>query len=201
MRTDAIALSAWRLAIEAPTDGTSLRMTSAIASGDAEAFASFYEAWFDRMYQMAHSITGRDESFCLDVTQDAMLRVVRSMRAMATEEDLRRWLLRVTHTAALDRLRAEARRARREAVAGAGARGAPHAPGGSADAALAEEIAQLRAQIERLGPEERGLLLLRFGRGASFRVAGGSAGAGAAHGRIRRILGRLRTAMENQDES
>ncbi|MFG0285871.1 MAG: RNA polymerase sigma factor [Phycisphaerales bacterium JB039] len=190
---DGLAISAWRGPTLAAEDGTSLRMTSAIASGDAEAFARFYEQWFDWMYQMARSITKRDESFCLDVTQDAMLRVVRSMRPMRTEDDLRRWLMRVTHTAALDLLRAEARRRRRER--GAMALGAAE-PGG---VGLDEQIESLRQRIERLSPEDRGLLQLRFGRGAALRVAGGGSAA-AAHGRLRRIVQRLRETMEETDE-
>src|SRR5690606_20630028 len=118
---------------------TSLQTTSAIARGDAEAFAQFYEVWFDRMVLMARSVTGRDESFCLDVTQDAMLRIVRSMRPMATEDDLRRWLLRIVHTAALDRLRSEDRRRRRERIAGESAR--------SARALAAEPVLVLPAHI------------------------------------------------------
>ena len=191
---DGLAISAWRGAALPAEDGTSLRMTSAIAAGDAEAFACFYEQWFDWMYQMARSTTKRDESFCLDVTQNAMLRVVRSMRAMRTEDDLRRWLTRVTHTAALDLLRAEARRRQRERgamVVGADERGA---------VGLEEQIESLRQRIERLSPEDRGLLQLRFGRGRTLRVAGGSAGAATAHGRLRRIVQRLREAMEEIDD-
>src|SRR5690606_7531615 len=136
---------------------TSLQTTSAIARGDAEAFAQFYEVWFDRMVLMARSVTGRDESFCLDVTQDAMLRIVRSMRPMATEDDLRRWLLRIVHTAALDRLRSEARRQRRERIAAEGGRSA-RASEADPDSELAEQITALRAQLEALGPDDHGLL-------------------------------------------
>jgi RNA polymerase sigma factor (sigma-70 family) len=195
------AAVAWRLAIPAPEDGTSLQTTSAIAAGDTEAFAQFYEVWFDRMYQMARSITGRDESFCLDVTQDAMLRLVRGMRPMATEDELRKWLQRVVHTAALDRLRSEARRRRRERIASEGDGSAADANG--VDTALAEEIAALRAQIEALGPDDRGLLLLRFGRSATLGLAAAATGSteGAAHGRIRRLARRLREMMEAHDES
>src|SRR5690606_3993650 len=62
-------------AAPAADNDTSLQTTSAIARGDTEAFAQFYEIWFDRLVHMTRSITGRDESFCLDVTQDAMLRI------------------------------------------------------------------------------------------------------------------------------
>ena len=65
-------------------------LTEAIASGNTEAFASFYRQWFDTMYAQARNASGRDESFCLDVVQDAMLRVIKSVPAMASDDDLRR---------------------------------------------------------------------------------------------------------------
>ena len=55
-------------------------LTALIARGDERAFATFYELWFDRALALARSISRRDESFCLDVVQDCMLRVVRMKR-------------------------------------------------------------------------------------------------------------------------
>ena len=89
-------------------------LTEAIASGNTEAFATFYRAWFDTMYAQARGASGRDESFCLDVVQDAMLRVIKSVPAMESADDLRRWLRVVVQSCAYDRFRAETRRKARE---------------------------------------------------------------------------------------
>ena len=59
-------------------------LTAAIASGDTEALASLYREHFDSLYGQARRITGRDESFCLDVVQDAFMRVIRSIPIMDT---------------------------------------------------------------------------------------------------------------------
>ena len=67
-------------------------MTSAIASGDTEAFARFYEQWFDVAFCETRRVLGRDEEFCLDVVQEAMMRVIRSIKPIDDETGLRKWL-------------------------------------------------------------------------------------------------------------
>ncbi len=73
-------------------------LTDGIVSGDDEAFTCFYETWFDRMYAEARRLTGRDESFCLDVVQDAMLRVIRKLKPLDTEPALARWVRRTVRS-------------------------------------------------------------------------------------------------------
>ncbi|MCC6661353.1 MAG: sigma-70 family RNA polymerase sigma factor [Phycisphaerales bacterium] len=172
--------------------GGTARLTPAVSRGDAAAMAEFYSAWFERAYGLARAITRRDESFCLDVVQEAMLRVARRMKAMGSEADVERWMARVVHTAALDLLRRESRRAARE-------RGA-HAPT-AAEPDVAERVEWLRAQIAALPPEDAGLMRLRYWGDRTLDEAGGHEGmsGGAAHGRIRRVLSRLRRLAKEND--
>ena len=65
--------------------------TAAVARGDRGALAELYERWFDECYRIARGLTRRDESFCLDVVQETMLRVIRSLRRLETEAQLRAW--------------------------------------------------------------------------------------------------------------
>ena len=180
-------------------------LTAAIAAGDPVAFAAFYEAWFDRCYNIAVALTRRDESFCLDVVQDAMLRAIRAMKPMA-RPDLERWLVRIIHTTALDALRAERRRVQREqrwggrSAHGAGStrRDAANArvqdPAHLAD--LAEQIDWLMRALASLDAEDRALLQSRFTSDHTLEETGRAAGltGDAAHGRLRRIVARLRTS-------
>ena len=177
------------------SDGEVLRITAAVRRGDPEAFAVLYEAWFGRAYGAARSLTRRDESFCLDVVQDAFLRVARSLRPLATRAALDGWMVRTVRTAAIDRLRREARRARHEGRAADGRPGAIEADDGRRLVAE-EEAAWLRGQVEGLPEGDRALLAARFGAGRTLRDAGAAAGitGHAAHGRIRRIIERLRRA-------
>lgn len=173
--------------------------TAAIARGDERAFARFYERWFDRSFRLARAITKRDEAFCLDVVQDAMMRVVKSLRTHDDAESLARWMRRVIHTTALDRLRQDLRRARREESAAR--MEAPSAGAPETDAAIeaAERIEWIRARLALLPEEDRRLLALRFEDGRTFDEVGGAIGSSgdAAHGRIRRLVSRLRAAYRS----
>jgi hypothetical protein len=65
------------------------RLTRAIARGDRDALATFYNAWFDRSYAAARRLTGRDESFCLDVVRGSAGRQTGSRRFGASRPQ--RW--------------------------------------------------------------------------------------------------------------
>ncbi len=167
-------------------------LTRAIARGDGAAFARFYESWFDRAYAAARSLTGRDEAFCLDVVQDAMIRVARRIPTLPDERSLERWLARVVRSAALDRLRREKRRTIRERAHGPSA--TPARPDELHE--LADRIERLRSALSDLPPDDRSLLDARFWRSRTLRDAGEEVGltGDAAHGRLRRIISRLRNA-------
>jgi RNA polymerase sigma factor (sigma-70 family) len=179
----------------APETVEALRLAKAIAAGDAGAFALFYEAWFDRAYSLARRLTRRDESFCLDVVQEAMLRVIRSIRGLSDPAGLDRWMARIIHTTALDLLRREARRARRE-VAAARGRSAPAAQPGADPCCLEveERVAWLEARLEELPAGDRALIRERFERGGTLRDVGRRMGltGNAVNGRIARAVRRLR---------
>lgn len=172
----------------APTaDGTEA-LTRAIARGDTGAFGLLYERWFDRAYAAARRLTGRDEAFCLDVVQEAMLKAARRIPTLASEAALSAWLCRVVHRAALDCLRAERRRIARER------QGQPSES--SSNTGREEQIDWLRGRLRELSTRDRGLLAARFARGRTLEQAGDEAGLSgdAAHGRVRRILNGLRRA-------
>lgn len=178
------------LRLETDQELTASELTAAIARGDAGAFDRLYRGWFDRLLALTRGATRRDEAFGLDVVQDAFVRVIRSPRVCGTEGELAAWLRRCVLSAAVDRLRSEARRSAREvgrgAVAGAVEDGA----------AGAEELRWLRDRIAELGPEDRDLLRLRFEVDRTLAEIAGARGGtwGSVHGRVRRTLERLRRA-------
>ncbi len=167
-------------------------LTRAIGRGDDHAFATLYATWFDWSVLTTRRLTGRDESFCLDVVQDAMLKVARSIPTLQTQSDLQRWLLRVLHTVAIDHIRAETRRRSRESKAAT-----PDQHTGIDAADSRDLLARLQQQLDSLPAPDRGLLFLRFLHGRSFEQTGDASGisAGAAHGRIRRLKARLAIAL------
>ncbi len=195
-------------AVRAPRTDDTQTLTKAIARGDTRAFGVLYERWFDCAFATARRLTGRDEAFCLDVVQEAMLKAARRIPTLANEAALSAWLGKVVHRAALDALRAERRRRAREEHARHPAPAT--APGTSAWAVsddphaqkLDEQIAWLRERVAELSAQDRGLLAARFARGKTLAQAGEEAGltGDAVHGRVRRILQRLRQAGTNSTE-
>lgn len=178
-------------------------LTEAIASGNTEAFATFYRQWFDTMYAQARNASGRDESFCLDVVQDAMLRVIKSVPAMASADDLRRWLRVVVQSCAYDRFREEARRTAREqrAVAVRGSNNSSVEVGAEQD--TVDRIRWLERELQALNDRDVQLLLMRHRFGWTLKRIGQTLGMkpGAVDGRIRRVLRKLRRcAKEQADE-
>lgn len=176
------------------------RLSRGVARGDAAALAEFYGLWFDRCYAMARRLTRRDEAFCLDVVQEAMLRVVRSIRPMRTDAALSAWMARVVRSAGVDMLRKEARRRARER------RAAENGGAGGSALALAAGVEQGAWALEALAAltaTDRSLIGDRIGRGRTLDEAGAAAGltGDAAHGRLRRAVAHLRSmAREAFDE-
>jgi RNA polymerase sigma factor (sigma-70 family) len=173
-------------------------LTSAIASGDTKAFALFYEQWFQTMYVQARAATGRDESFCLDVVQEAMLRVVKKMRPIDDEAGLRRWLRRVIRSCAVDQIRRDVRRARREIRDERPAQAGP-----SHAVETAEMVAWMGSQITVLDETSARLIHLRHCAGWSLPRISRAVGmpVGTVHRRLIRAMAQLRrSAQEHFDE-
>lgn len=178
-------------------NGSVREMTRAVASGDAEAFTRLFHERFEAMYAEARRATGRDESFCLDVVQDAMIRVIRSMKAMDSEKRLRNWLRVVVQSCAYDRLRREARQRRRELNTADGRR---------ADAPeddLEERLEWLRNELAAMDEPAAQLLVMRYRLGWTLQRIGAALGLkpGAVDGRLGRLTAGLRNrAREAFDE-
>lgn len=168
-------------------------LCAAIARGDRDAFGHFYEAWFDNCCAMARSLTRRDEAFCLDVVQNAMLRVVRSIKPMPTHAALARWMVRTVHSSAIDMLRSESRAKRRDR--GAARSEASHQENHAGEPHMTEWLASALASLD---DEERAMLRIRFAGDATLDAVGEVIGTSgdAAHGRLRRALAKMRRAAD-----
>jgi RNA polymerase sigma factor (sigma-70 family) len=162
------------------------KLTSAIASGNTEAFALFYETWFDMVYDLARHAARADETTCLDIVQDVMLRVIKALPRLESEAQVHVWLKRTVHRVCIDRFRAEQRRARREER-----RQVSTAP--ERMALLDERIAWLEAQLQTLDHEDAQLLLMRHRFGWTLARIGKTLGlsTSAVDRRLRRITGSL----------
>ncbi len=175
-------------------------LTRAIARGDTRAFGRIYDTYFGYAYNTARRITGRDESFCLDLVQEAMLKLARKVPVLPNQYALRVWLSRVIHRAAIDAIRAEKRLLLREQRGAyrheAKACISDHQNRCAEAETLQTEVDWLTDQLRQLNATDHHMLLARFIRGRTLAQIGQEVGISgdAAHGRLRRILARLRRA-------
>ncbi|HLU46755.1 MAG TPA: sigma-70 family RNA polymerase sigma factor [Planctomycetota bacterium] len=151
------------------------RLTRGVARGDAEAITRFYEAWFERSVAIVRALTGRDESFALDVVQEALLRAIRTMRAIEREEELRKLIVSILRTTAIDFLRRELRRSKAEMRRVDVRRGTEATDKESAQE-LEERLRWLDARVAELSDDDRMLLLSRYGDDRTLREAGAALG-------------------------
>lgn len=178
-------------------DETVSRLTSGMAAGDVATVERFYRDYFDRLYGWARKFTRRDESFCLDVVQDATLRIVRNIRAVHAEQAFVAWMRLVVQTTAYDLLKASARRTTREQTV---------ADTELTDASPADEQSQreqldwLRAEMDALDPALARMIDLRFSAGWTLARIGRRFGisAGSVDGRLRRALATLRQSARER---
>ncbi|MEO1007799.1 MAG: sigma-70 family RNA polymerase sigma factor [Planctomycetota bacterium] len=160
-------------------------ITARIARGDPEAFAELYEYVFDRALLDARGLTGRDEAFCLDVVQDAMLRAARRMPRLDTWAAVGAWMRRAIASSAIDLLRAEASRRKRERSTGHEREDGPR----PTEAPEAEMI----DAMQELSDREWQAVRMHVGHGLSLAAVGRAMriSRNAAHGLVRRGVRRL----------
>ena len=138
-------------------DSATEKLTRALAAGNEDAVETFHRRYFDWLYAQARRATRRDEAFCLDVVQDAMLRIIRTIRPVECDVRFRAWLKLVVQTTAWDRLRSERRRRQRELVAIVGRETLDND-----EPADTEQQEWLKEQIARCDPEIARMIELRF---------------------------------------
>ena len=172
------------------------KLTAALAAGDEDAVETFYNGYFDWLYAQARRATRRDESFCLDVVQDAMLRIIRTVRTVRDEAQFRSWLRLVVQTTAWDRLRSEKRRTQRELAAVA-----VRACENRSESADKEQLEWLRQQIRRFDPQIAQMLELRYEKHWTLAKIGRFFGLsiGTIDWRLRKVLGELRLRALEED--
>ncbi len=176
------------------------RLTTAARAGDPDAFAAIYTARFDYTLALARRFSGLDESSCLDIVQNAMIRAIRRMKPLPDPAALDAWLARLVRSAAYDHLRRESRRRRREiAAAEASSANAAAAPTSAPRTeSLDDRLAWLRSELAAFDRLTAELLDMRFRAGMTLDAIARRAGMkpGAVHGRITRALDDLRARSE-----
>ncbi|MBI1190999.1 MAG: sigma-70 family RNA polymerase sigma factor [Tepidisphaera sp.] len=175
-----------------PGQALAADLTRRVAHGDAVAFEMLYRLWFPRVLTLTMAATGRDESFCLDVTQETMLRAAKSIPVLNSDAALGAWFARVSLRIAIDLMKSDTRRRRRERQTLATSASAHITPEPVAESL--DHAAWLRAVLPTLPLHDYELLIQRLAADRTLAQAGRSLSTSphAAHGRLRRLLARLR---------
>lgn len=165
-----------------------------MAAGDERAIEAFYRRYFDWLYSQARRLCRRDEAICLDVVQEAVLKIIRSIKQVESEQTLLAWMKLVVQTTVLDLWKQEARRKTREAVVAAHRSESETAPDAIDPDEQATQMAWLRGEIARLDPVLVEMIEMRFEKQWTLVRIGQWFGlsAGTIDGRLKRALKQLR---------
>lgn len=176
----------------AASDADLLRLYTRQAS--QEAFSALVARHLDLVYAAAIRLV-RSHDLARDVAQNVFIELAREAGRLRSGCVLPAWLHTATRRRAIDLVRCEARRKRREAIACAATRDyfVQHV----ATIRDFELSSRLDEAFSRLPAADREALILRFFSGKSLREVGQDLGLSddAAQKRVERALGRLRSVL------
>jgi RNA polymerase sigma-70 factor, ECF subfamily len=172
-------------------------LVSAVAHGDERAVGEIYRRYSGAVWAVAHRVCG-DRAAAEDVCQTVFVELWRRPERFDPQRGkLRPWLVAQAHARAVDVVRSETARRRRQERA---ARLAPTPPSGDVEAAslLASLADHVRRSLDRLAADDRDAVVLAYFGGHSYRETAQLLGApeGTVKSRIRRGLERLRRLLE-----
>jgi RNA polymerase sigma-70 factor (ECF subfamily) len=173
-------------------------LVAAVARGDHGALGEIYRRYAGAVWAVARRVC-RDRALAEDVSQTVFVDLWRRpQRFDPSRGSLRPWLVAQAHARAVDAVRSETARQRRQE------RESRLAPSQQVDVEAAVQVAALtddvRRAVEQLADDERTAIVLSYFGGHSYRETAELLGApeGTVKTRIRRGLLGLRRALEAQ---
>ena len=170
--------------------------------GDREAFRELFEAYRDRVYSIALRFSG-NEAAAMDIAQDAFVKLFDSIHTFRGDASFQTWIFRMVVNSCFD----YRRRNRRLTSIPDGFLATMRAAADTlADLVRSEQCDTIRSAVDRLAPQLRMVVTLRYTEGLSYEeiaeVLGCSAGTVAsrlnrAHKALERKLARF--AQNNGD--
>ncbi len=129
--------------------------------GDLQAYGSLVQQYQPIAYRTAYFIT-HDAHAADDATQEAFLRAHRALGSFQRGRPFRPWLIRIVTNIALDQLKADRRRGQAYERYLQEASMRPGFTPPEQDLAEREKSERLLQAVNRLAPEERTLIVLRY---------------------------------------
>lgn len=167
--------------------------------GDVYAFGELVKRRQTSVYAYAYAILRR-EADALDVSQEAFLRAFRDLRRLKDPGKFFPWLLRITHSRAMDAANDDLRRRFREGEAGPNETLADDAPMPLDEVLRRERKEVLWSAFAELAPEPRALLRLAYFEGLSYDEIGDILGVpvGTVKSRVSRAKAKLRALLREK---
>lgn len=181
-------------------DRTTRQLCQRIRRGDEQSVREFFTDWFPNLVSWSGAFVPSDEHLALDIVQETMIRVIRSLPALDSHAALVAWLRAANRSAAIDLIRRRlVSQARERAVAKSESSGPCTLSAATTPGTLPEYNTLTRA-IAELSPDDQLLLRLRADSSASFDQLTPSLGgtADSLYGRARRALARLRRLLSEE---
>ncbi len=159
-----------------------------LAKGDEAAFETLFLRYYPQVYAVLFRLLG-DRQEAEDLAQEVFLKLHGRRFSRGREHSLGGWLHRVAVNAALNRLRGETRRGRREEAAALESRtvGGDEEPDPALVVVRNEERALVRRALAGLSPRARACLILRHSGLAYAEIA---QALGVAPGSVGTLLAR-----------
>ena len=140
-------------------------LLAAVGAGDAEALARLYDRFSGMLLGLAQRILG-DASEAEEVLQEAFLQVWKqAARYDPRRSSVSTWLVLITRSRAIDRLRSRKVKDRTLQTVQQERRGSHTSPEGVGDVFRQERARRLQQEMARLPPEQREVLDLAFFHG------------------------------------
>ena len=160
--------------------------------GDRDAFRALFEAYKNRVYSVALRFSG-DEATASDIAQSTFLKLFSSIVDFRGEASFETWIYRLVVNRCLD----HQRRSKRLVPIAEGLLAGLRAPGDSLSQVLqAERNGQVRAAIDRLSPDLRIAIVLRYTEGLSYEQIADVTG--CSQGTVASRLNRAHKALERR---
>lgn len=153
-------------------------------AGDQAALAELLESYQSRVYAICLGMTGNPDH-ALDLSQDALVKVIQGLPGFAFRSRLSTWITRVVINVCLsDRRKRRLRKA--ASLSASPVRESRHAAGGGGATSIGANLAdsrelppdqavqwkedreRLRSALSRLEPQQRAILILRDGQGFDY---------------------------------
>ena len=176
------------------------QLVRALAGGDADALSKLYDRYSGMLMGLAHRVLG-DASDAEEILQEAFLQAWnQASRYDPGRSSVSTWLVLITRSRAIDRLRSRKVAVRTATAAQKEKQDLHTSPEGVADVMLLERRARLRTELDRLPMEQREVLESAFYRGMTQSEIAQESGIPLGTVKTRTLLAvrKLRRALEDE---